>query len=238
MNRIQITLVGVVILLALGLSTATVHAGELVTETRSISGIRTVRLKGQGQIIVNQGDEESLTIEAKENVMSLINTTVSGDTLTLKFNKRWFQFWLTRKEIKYYLTLSDPREFIISGSGSLDASDLTVRRLRLQINGSGKGYITNLVADRLETDVNGSGKFLVSGNVLEQRIEIAGSAKYQAIDLVSDVAEVKISGSGKTELNVQKELDVRISGSGTVRYKGNPRITQRISGSGKIRNID
>ena len=238
MSKIQITLVGLVILLVLGLSTASVAVGELVTETRAISEIRTVRLKGQGQIIVNQGENESLTIEAKEKLMSLINTTVSGDTLTLELKKKWFQFWLPRKEIKYYLTLSDPREFIISGSGSLDASDISVKSLRFQVNGSGEGYITNLVADRLETDVNGSGKFVVSGDVRRQRIEISGSANYRAVDLVSDIAEVKISGSGKTELNVRSELDVRISGSGTVRYRGNPRITQRISGSGKIRNID
>ncbi|MBS3792761.1 MAG: DUF2807 domain-containing protein [Candidatus Bipolaricaulota bacterium] len=85
-----------------------------MTETRTISEIRTVRLEGQGQIIVNQG-EESLTIEAEENVISSIKTTVLGDTLTLKFKKRWFQSWLPRKEIKYYLTLSKPREFVIFG---------------------------------------------------------------------------------------------------------------------------
>lgn len=238
MNKIQITLVGLVILLVLGLSTATVSGGELVTETRVISEIRTVRLKGQGQIIVNQGEEESLTIEARENVISSINTTVSDATLTLEFKRRWFQFWLPRKGIKYYLTLSDPREFIISGSGSLDATDISVKSFRVQINGSGKGYITNLVADQLVTDVNGSGKFVVGGNVRKQRIEISGSANYRASNLTSDIALVKISGSGKTELNVRNELDVRISGSGTVLYQGNPRITQRISGSGKIRNID
>ncbi len=215
MDKIQISLVGLAILLVLGLPAATVAAGKLVRETRTISEISTVRLKGQGQIIVNQGEEESLTIEVEEHVISSINTTVSGDTLTLEFKKRWFQFWLPRKGIKYYLTLSNPREFVVSGSGTLDASDISVKSFRVQINGSGKGYITNLVADRLETGVNGSGKFFVSGDVLEQRIKIAGSANYQAIDLVSDVAEVKISGSGKTELNVRNELDVRISGSGT-----------------------
>ncbi|MBS3788715.1 DUF2807 domain-containing protein [Candidatus Bipolaricaulota bacterium] len=88
MNKIRISLVGVVILLVVGLSTATVGAGELVTETRTISEISTVRLNGQGRIILNQEDEESLTIEAEENVISLIDTTVSGDTLTVEFNKR------------------------------------------------------------------------------------------------------------------------------------------------------
>lgn len=237
MRVIQITLAVLGVLLVLGFMTVTVGSGVVETETRTISDIRTVRLKGQGQIIVNQGDQESLTIEAEDNVMPLIDTIVSGNTLTLDFDTGWFRTVIPRKGIKYYLTLSDPREFIISGSGSLEATNISVESFRIQVNGSGKGFIRNLVADRLVTEVNGSGKFVVQGEVREQTIKISGSGNYEAPNLTSDVASVKISGSGKTELNVRDELDVRISGSGKVLYRGNPKIRQKISGSGEIKNI-
>lgn len=238
MSKIQIILAGLGALMLLGFMTVIVGSGQVVTESRAISDISAVRLKGRGQIIVNQGDEESLTIEAEDNVMSLIDTSVSGKTLTLDFNTGWFRTVIPRKGIKYYLTLSDPREFTISGSGSLDATDISVKSFRIQVNGSGKAYVGNLIADRLETDVNGSGKIVLSGDVQEQRIEISGSANYTAGNLVSDIADVRISGSGKTELNVRSELDVRISGSGKVFYRGNPRVNQNVSGSGQVRNVD
>ncbi len=238
MSKIQITLVAIGALVILGYLTVTVGSGVVVSETRSLEDVTSVRLKGQGQLIVTQGDEESLTIEAEDNILSLIDTKITGDVLTLDFDTGLFRTVIPRKGVKYFLTLSNPREFTISGSGSLDATNISVDRFRIQINGSGDGYINNLVADRLVTDVNGSGKFVVGGNVRKQRIEISGSANYRASNLSSDIALVKISGSGKTELNVRNELDVRISGSGTVLYQGNPRITQKISGSGKIRNID
>ena len=238
MNKFQIAVAAVGALLVLGYLTVTVGSGVVVTETRPIEDVTNVRLKGQGQLILSQGDQKPLTIEAEDNIIGRIDTRISGNTLILEFEKGLFNTVIPRKGIKYYLTVSDPREVTISGSGSIDATDLTVESFRVQINGSGDGYINNLVADELVTDVNGSGKFVVSGDVNRQRIEISGSADYRAVDLVSDIAEVKISGSGKTELNVRSELNVRISGSGTVRYRGNPRITQRISGSGKIRNID
>jgi len=238
MNKFQIAVVAVGALLVLGYLTVTVGSGVVVTETRPVEDVSNVSLRGQGQLILTQGDQKSLRIEAEDNIINRIDTRISGNTLVLDFEKGLFNTVIPRKGIKYYLTLSNPREVTISGSGSIDAANLTVERFRVQINGSGDGYINNLVADELVTDVNGSGKFVVSGDVRKQRIEVSGSANYRAIDLVSDIAEVRISGSGKTELNVRSELDVRISGSGNVRYKGNPRITQRISGSGKIRNID
>lgn len=238
MSKIQIILAGLGALLVLGFMTVTVGSGQIVTESRAISEISAVRLKGRGQIIVKQGDEESLTIEAEDNVMSLIDTSVSGKTLTLDFNTGWFRTVIPRKGIKYYLTLSDPREFTISGSGSLNATDISVNSFDIQVNGSGKAYVNNLVADRLATEVNGSGKIVLSGDVQEQRVEISGSANYTAGNLVSDIADVKISGSGKTELNVRSELDVRISGSGKVFYRGNPRVNQNVSGSGQVRNVE
>ncbi len=238
MNKIQIILAGFGALLVLGSLTLTVGSGQVVTETRAISDISTVELRGRGEIIVNQGDEESLTIEAEDNVMSLIDTRVSGKTLTLDFNTGWIRTVIPRRGIKYYLTLSNPREFIISGSGSLDATDISVDSFMLQVNGSGKAYVSNLTADRLESGVNGSGELVLNGDVREQRIEISGSANYTAVNLVSDIADVKISGSGKTELNVQSELNVRISGSGEVFYRGNPRVNKNVSGSGEVRNVD
>ena len=240
MSKFQVAVAAVGALLVLGYLTVTVGSGVVVTETRPIEDVNNVRLKGQGQLILTQGnqvDQRSLTIEAEDNIINRIDTRILGNTLVLDFEKGLFNTVIPRKGIKYYLTVSNPREVTISGSGSIDATNLTVKSFRVQINGSGDGYINNLVADELVADVNGSGKFFFSGDVRRQRIEISGSADYGAIDLVSDIAEVKISGSGKTKLNVRSELDVRISGSGTVRYKGNPRITQRISGSGKIRNI-
>jgi len=236
MNKIGIALGTVGVLAVLGVLTVTVGSGVVVTETQSVLGVQDIHLKGQGQIILRQGETESLTIEAEDNVMNFIETEVSRDRLTLRFKTGPFRTVVPRKGVKYFLTLSDPREVVISGSGSLDVNDIDVDDFTARVNGSADASIQNIRADRLVSDINGSGKFLVTGRVSEQRIEISGSGNYRAEELTSEVARVRISGSGKTEINVREELDVRISGSGEVLYRGSPRVTQQISGSGNIVN--
>jgi len=237
MNKLGIALGTVGVLAVLGVLTVTVGSGVLVTETQPVSGVQDIHLKGQGQIILRQGETETLTIEAEDNLMSLIETEVRGDNLTIEFDTKLFRTVMPRKGIKYFLTLSNPRKVTISGSGSLDVNDISVDQFTTRVNGSANGSIQNINVDRLVSDINGSGKFLITGSVFEQTVEISGSGNYRAKDLISEIARVEISGSGKAEINVRQELDVQISGSGKILYRGNPRISQRISGSGKISEV-
>jgi hypothetical protein len=237
MNKLGVALGTVGVLAVLGVLTVTVGSGVVVTETLQVSGVQDIHLKGQGQIILRQGETKSLTIEAEDNVMPLIETVVRGDSLTLKFNTGLFRTVIPRKGIKYFLTLSNPRKVTISGSGSLVVNNISVDEFTTRINGSADGSIHNINADRMVSDINGSGKFRITGSVFEQTVEISGSGNYRAKDLISEIARVEISGSGRAEINARQELDVRISGSGEILYRGNPRISQRISGSGKIRKM-
>ncbi len=237
MNKLGIALGTVGVLAVLGVLTVTVGSGVVVTETQQVSGVQDIHLKGQGRIILRQGEAETLTVEAEDNVMSLIETEVRGDNLTLKFDTGLFRTVIPRKGIKYFLTLSSPRKVTISGSGSLDVNDIAVDQFTTRVNGSANGSIQNINADKLISDINGSGKFLITGSVFEQSVEISGTGNYRAKDLISEIAGVEISGSGKAEINVRQELDVQISGSGEILYHGNPRISQRISGSGKISEV-
>lgn len=95
---------------------------------------------------MRQGEAETLTVEAEDNVMSLIETEVRGDNLTLKFDTGLFRTIIPRKGIKYFLTLASPRKVTISGSGSLD----------VQISGSGE--ILYRGNPRISQRISGSGK--------------------------------------------------------------------------------
>lgn len=234
MNKIGVTLGVIGVLALVGAFTVTVGSGVTVTETTNLQGIEIIRLQGQGQIYLRQGKTESLRIEAEDNIMPLVETVINGKSLKLKLNTGLFRSIIPRKGIKYYLTLENPRQVVISGSASLNAESISVEEFTTRVNGSSDCRINNISADRILSVINGSGDFYVSGDVLEQGIEISGSGNYRGRDLVSDVARVEISGSGKTVVNAIDQLNVRISGSGEVIYYGSPSINQTVSGSGSI----
>lgn len=209
-------------------------SGNAISETRDVSGFTEVSLEVPSTLYIEQGDTESLTIEADDNILELIESEVVGSRLTLGI-KPSFSLNLGSR-IKFYLTVKDLNAVSINGSGRVEAGELTSTDLKLSISGSGDYVIEQLTADRLETNIDGSGKIIVAGQAPELDVHISGSGNFNCPDLAAQNATVRIDGSGSVTLWPSDSLDIRISGSGTVRYYGTPSITQSISGSGSIKS--
>ena len=83
----------VVIMLAAVIVTTACNAnivngsGDLITETREVSDFNGINLSGSGEVIVTQGDTESLTVETDDNVMEHVKSEVRGATLHLGFEE-------------------------------------------------------------------------------------------------------------------------------------------------------
>ncbi|MBI4928532.1 MAG: DUF2807 domain-containing protein [Anaerolineae bacterium] len=211
-------------------------SGNVISEDRDVSGFDRVSLEGAGELIIEQGTSESLTVEADDNLMEYIITEVSGDTLRLRIKPNLSLFGSNK--IVYHLTVIDLNAIAISGSGKVTAETLDAKSLKLSTSGSGKFIIDQLTADSVEASTSGSGEFDLTGTASSVRVDINGSGKFLGGDLQAATGDVSISGSGQVTTWVTDSLEVRISGSGSVRYKGSPSINQSISGSGSVRKIN
>jgi len=230
-------------------------SGNITNETRSVSGFTRVALSGSGEVILTQGDEESLRIEAEDNILPYLKSTVSGDTLDLGQDWHWPKILWPTKPIKYYIGVKSLQGVTISGSGKVQVEKLDTDSLELKISGSGKITIGDLTSQSVEVSISGSGDFIAdtlyaetfsvtisgsgnfslgAGRVTDQKVSISGSGDFKAGKLESLTASVKVSGSGDVTLWVVKTLDVHISGSGKVNYYGSPQVNSSISGSGKV----
>ncbi len=209
-------------------------SGNIITEARDVAGFNRIELSGRGNLLIDQSGDESLNIEAEDNIIDRIETVVEGNTLKIRFKREWSirQLWPT-KDINYHLTVADIEHIGISGSGYIETENISTDELTIGINGSGKGSL-GVSVKKLDLNVSGSGRFVFKGTAEEQKVNINGSGNYDAKDLASKKAEFRTSGSGKGIINASDELSVNISGSGNVRYIGSPVISQKISGSGSI----
>jgi hypothetical protein len=209
--RYRLLAVGLAVLLVLS-ACGVVGSGQVQTETRQVSGFTRIDLAGSGEVTIEQGETESLTIEADDNVLPRLTSEVSNSTLVLG-TKRGITI-NTKSPIRYRVTVKDLTGVSVSGSGSVRAQGLTLQMLAVEISGSG-------TVD-------------VSGSAVEQDIEVSGSGRHQAADLQSEKVTAEIAGSGQIEIAVSRELTVDISGSGTVTYSGDPTVNQSVSGSGRL----
>ncbi|MBN2073907.1 MAG: DUF2807 domain-containing protein [Actinobacteria bacterium] len=210
-------------------------SGDIETEEREVSGFDEVNFSGMGNLIIEQGDEESLEIEADDNIIPLIETRVKGRELYIGY-KRGFSIAPT-SNIRIHLTVMDLEQIELSGVGDMDCDNMETDKIRFDISGSGD-IDFHMEAESIETNVAGLGNIKLSGRTSNHRVEINGSGKYDAEDLESERCEVEISGLGSATVNVSGELDVEINGAGNVYYKGTPDITQDISGLGRIKSLE
>jgi hypothetical protein len=186
-------------------------SGTIVTEAREVEGFSEIRLEGSGDVMVDVGDRESLSIEADDNLLELIDTEVRGSRL------------------------------VIDHEGSLSPSTDIVYRVEaidfdgVAIAGSADVVAPDVDCDIFSVSIAGSGSMEVDGSCEGIEIDIAGSGDIDAGGLLVDRAEVSIAGSGDVIVNADEGLRVSIAGSGNVVYLGDPATEIDVQGSGEVR---
>ncbi len=188
-------------------------SGQVKREVRSVSSFRGIRLTGIGQVTVRQTGQESLSVEAEDNILPLLQTKVINNTLVLDVQDN---------------TTLQPTEPI--------RYDIEVEQLdQLQLSGAGVMEVLDLSTPALSVSVSGTGRLTLAGEAKELEVKVSGTGDLEAQNLITQRAEVDSRGVGEAIIHAQEDLKVDISGVGLVRYLGTPRIQQSISGLGTIR---
>lgn len=209
-------------------------SGDIVTETREVSNFNRVELSGIGDVTVYQGSEESLEIEAENNVIPHIITVVEDGTLKISFDRRAV---VPTKNIRFTVMMREVHGLETLGVSNIRADDIETDELFLGISGTGNINLRDLRAERLQSTISGAGNLEVEGEVNEQEINLTGAGNYNGEDLESKSAEISITGLGKVTAWVTDNLKVTISGTGGVDYYGSPQVSQQISGLGRIKHM-
>lgn len=210
-------------------------SGEVVTETREVSGFDGISLSGSGEVVIIQNGNESLTIETDDNVMEHIEARVENGELKIGVESGFSILSTTR--LIFTVEVDDLKNVSISGSGDIESESIETDYLGAKISGSGDVQISDLTAVEVYISISGSGEVDLAGKATNQDVSISGSGKYRAGDMCSESVEVSISGSGNATVCATETLVTKISGSGSVDYYGSPAVDSSGSGSGKVRGL-
>jgi hypothetical protein len=212
-------------------------SGRIVDDRRPLSGFSAVRLSGPIDLELRASDRDGVTVRVDDNVVSLIETRVSGgDRPALEIDVRSGAAFRTSRTPVVIVEFRALSELVMRGSGDARADRIETEDFALSMNGSGDARIEALYAARFAAAVSGSGDLVIrSGRAVQQAIRIAGSGDVDARHLDGRGVQVAIAGSGDAAVRASETLDATIAGSGDVIYWGRPRITQSIRGSGTVR---
>jgi predicted small secreted protein len=209
-------------------------SGNVIRETRDVSDFQKVSISGGGDLILEQGGNESVEIEAEDNIIEYIETEVHNGTLYIGFSEDRPVFFSTTRSIRYYVTMKDIEGIKVSGGGDVEAKEIESKELDLEISGGGDIEIRDLSAERVNIVVSGGGDIEIAGKVPVQYVEVSGGGDLDTSDLESEVVKLHVSGGGEAFVWATEELDIDVSGGGDVRYYGHPRLTESISGGGDV----
>lgn len=210
-------------------------SGNTITEERSVQDVQRVSLNAVGELVIQQGESEGLTIEADSNIMPYLETKMNGSTLEIGIKPHVSMSMIPK--IRYTLRVKSLEQISVAGAGNITSEALHVDKLSLDVSGAGNVRISDLQATSLKAKSSGTGNFEIKGKVTSQDVTVTGAGNFSAGDLECQTANLTITGAGNMKVWVTQTLDVNISGFGTVNYYGKPNVSQKISGAGSVKSL-
>ncbi len=194
--------------------------GNVVTETRYISPFSAIVISGSVDVYLSQDEEESITIEADENLLDIITTEVEGNTLRIYEKKNIRQ----AESRKVYINFREINSLIADGATDVyGRSPIRAETLELGINGA-SDVTLEIYVDELICRIKGAADAYLSGEAEAMIARVSGSCDLEAGKLVTQVCQVEASGASDAQVHAVVSLDAKARDSSDIEYRGNPEI--------------
>ncbi|HKY79628.1 MAG TPA: DUF2807 domain-containing protein [Anaerolineales bacterium] len=214
-------------------------SGNVETETRQLGAFGSINVRYPADIFIQQGENESVSITADDNLLPQLGTEVISGTLTIDNTERSRGRRVNASEtVQITLIVQDMSEITFDSAGSIKIDGLSGGSLAVTLRGAGNITLMNVTLDELEVRIEGAGSMDASGIVGNLVVRIDGLGSLNAADLASQTANMTVNGLGSATIRVEQDLEVRIDGLGSVNYYGSPEVREQVDGLGSVKHID
>jgi len=211
--------------------------GNVITESREISGFDSIEVDYPAQVFISQGSVESVKIEAEDNVLPGLQSRVRNNKLEIFYEADPGERVRPTETVKITIVVKDLKDVEFNSAGELAVEGLETDELEVSLSGAGNLELETISVDSLAVSLSGAGNMTASGTADTLRLTISGLGDFKGPDLHGQSANVNISGAGSATVWAEDELDASISGAGSVNYYGEAHVTKHISGVGSVKHL-
>jgi hypothetical protein len=186
----------------------TTGSGVLKSEVRTVGTFSRIAISGSMTLEVAAG--QSVTVSGDDNLVPLVETTVSGNVLRIRF----YDGYATSKPLVVKVAVPSLEAIIAWGAAKITAS--------------------GIAGDRFDLEGNGATKATLAGRTGHLQVKLLGAGDVDACALETHTAGISITGAGNADVNARDTLDIRIIGAGKVSYGGMPVSNRTIIGAGSV----
>jgi hypothetical protein len=201
--------------------------GNVVTKERKADSFTGVKVSSGIDVYLKQGNEESVSVEADENLHEYILTEVRGGVLNVysEYNIRHAE------KMRVNVVMKEINSIKTTSAGDV-VGQTPINSDRLELSASSAGDIKiETHAKTVNIDISSSGDISVSGDTDFLRADLSSAGDLNAYDLKSREADVSVSSAGDADINVSERITARASSAGDINYKGDPKYVDAHSSS-------
>ena len=202
--------------------------GNVVKRDRSVSYFDGVRVSTGIDVYLTQGEKESITVEADENLQEYILTEVRDNVLVIRFDNVNVREAETKR---VHVTIKDVKSLKTTSAGDIICKT-PIKADDLELDASSAGDISmELYAKNVVVDISSSGNIKLWGEADNLDASLSSAGDLEAYDFKVKEAKVGVSSAGDARINVTEKLVARASSAGDVTYRGNPKSIDAHSSS-------
>lgn len=215
-----------------------VPSAKITTANFSASNISELDVSDVFKVyVIFSQTEESVQVEANENIHHLIKMRQSGNKLIVGLNENTNISGALVLNI--YIKTATLTMVKAERTSSIEFENLLeTSQLELEINDAAK-VSGSIEVDDLVAKLIGIAKLDISGNSDSFDIDAAGASEMTGFDFATKNLKANLNGSCNISLTIDQKLDVTASGTSNVFYKGNGVIEkQNLKDASKIVKLD
>lgn len=211
-------------------------SGHVVTQSREVSDFSALRIAYPASIVIRQGQDESLSIEAEDNVVSAIRTQVVNHVLEIDSVPGRNLTVTPTRPVNITISVKDLSDLEFDSAGGLIVQGLQTDHFRAALDGAGSMEFKDLKLKSLEAILSGAGSFQASGAADTTNIRVDGVGSFDGAGLKTQSATVILNGLGGATIWAEGNLTATVNGLGSVSYYGNPQVNKSVNGLGSVQS--
>lgn len=200
-------------------------SGNVITKDITVKSFDQLDASGVFNLLLSQGDRESLKIEADDNLMDLFIIENEGSTLTIKMKKN--SNFNSKKPLKVYVTFKTLKSMDLGMVGGT-SSDEKLKFADLKLKNQSVGSVSlNMTLQTLNMENQSVGSVKLEGSAENAVVKNSSVGSINAGNFVVQKMEIDNTGIGSATVNAEKELKYSDSFLGKVSNRGNATVKKK-----------
>ncbi|MCJ8290622.1 MAG: DUF2807 domain-containing protein [Crocinitomicaceae bacterium] len=210
-------------------SKSVVATKHVTTETRTVSDFTKIDVESIFQVDVTYSNEESVTVEAPDNLQKYIELKVKSGTLKVQFDSK--TSITSTCAIKVHIKTAKLNDFTLSGASSITLNN-SLNDDNFTVESSGAASFKGEVdVEKATIELSGAANIDLFGTATTADLDLSGASHLNDYDFKVDNLNIDLSGASSATITSLKTINGELSGASSLNYKGNPSI-KRLSTSG------